>query len=59
MRIDPIYDNRKMIGLLRERGLIIKDRDEKKIKKIEAQINLEKMHQYDRPICGGFITFET
>ena len=57
LRVDPIFDNRELIGLLRQRGYAIATNDIAKARALEDKIDVEK--QYEAKICGAFLTFET
>lgn len=57
LRVDPIFDNRELVGLLRERGYAIAKNDMREVRTLEDKINVDR--QYDTRICGAFLTFET
>jgi hypothetical protein len=57
LRVDPIFDNRELVGLLRDRGYAIAKNDMSEVRTIENKIDVDK--QYDARICGAFLTFET
>ena len=57
LRVDPIFDNRELVGLLRDRGYAIAKNDMNEVRTIENKIDVDK--QYDARICGAFLTFET
>lgn len=56
--MDLVFDNSRMIDLLKQRGSAIKYNDQGKVFQIEHLINLEKAAQYNTDVCGVFITFE-
>jgi hypothetical protein len=57
-RIDLVFDNEKTIKLLRERGLALYDRDMKKVREIEADLEARKESLYKGRVCGCFVTIE-
>mmetsp|Transcript_13108 Transcript_13108/g.20352 ORF Transcript_13108/g.20352 Transcript_13108/m.20352 type:complete len:144 (+) Transcript_13108:1265-1696(+) len=58
VRIDPVYNNAKLIALLEQRGSAISTQNLKKVAELEASINAFKQDQYQTDIVGAFITFE-
>ena len=57
-RVDLVFDNEKPIKLLRERGAALYERDEKKVKEIEEELEAKKEELYNARICGCFVTLE-
>ena len=57
LRVDPIFDNRTLIDILRQRGYAIATNNMKLVRTLEDKIDVDK--QYDAKICGAFLTFET
>jgi hypothetical protein len=58
-RIDVVFDNRRMINLLKQRGEAIKNSDNGRVFYTEHLIHQEMLRQYNANICGLFVTFET
>lgn len=57
-RLDLVFDNAKPIKLLRERGLALYDKDVKKVREIEAELEASKEDLYKGRVCGCFVTLE-
>lgn len=56
-RIDLAFDNKKIVGLLEERGLAISQQEYEKIQQIEIKIERAKEALYHNKIVGAFVTY--
>jgi hypothetical protein len=59
IRIDLVFDNKKMLNLLENRGEAIKNCDYKGVREIEEQIEAFKEYHYHADVVGAFVTYET
>lgn len=57
-RMDLVFDNEKMLGLLKSRGTAIKESNNARVFYLEHLIKEYKYQQYETDVCGVFITFE-
>jgi hypothetical protein len=58
VRTDLVFDNGRMIKLLKRRGEAIKNNDSGRVFQAEHMIKMLKEQQYHARICGAFVTFE-
>lgn len=58
MKVDLVFDNRKMLQLLKARGQAISIKETKTIREIEEEIQRSIPQQYSTNIVGAFVMFE-
>lgn len=58
-RVDLVFDNKKIINLLQNRGEALKLQKFDRIGEYERQIEAQKEYQYHADVVGAFVTYHS